>query len=74
MTDVLGVDPELDPDGLERAEHSLVMLGDRREASSQRRELPGQAHTLPQTTSELLGRVVRHCGPTRADHRRPARR
>src|SRR3989449_2542264 len=70
MTDVLGGDPELDAERLQTAEHPLVVLGDGREAGSQRRELPGQPHTLPQAAPELLRRVVRHCGSACADHRR----
>src|SRR3989441_6936627 len=76
MTDVRGVDPELDAERLQTAEDSLVVLGDGREAGSQPRELPDQPHTLSEAAPELLGRVVWNCGSACADHRRcscPAR-
>src|SRR5256885_15252071 len=70
MTDVLGSDPELDAERLQTAEHPLVVLGHGCEAGSQRRELAGQPHTLPQAAPKLLRRVVRHYGSACADHRR----
>ncbi len=71
MTDVLRFDAEVDAERLQRTEDPLVVLGDRREPGAQRRELPGQPHTLPEAASELIRRVVQHCGSTRADHAVP---
>src|SRR6266480_4427558 len=73
MTDVVGADPELDAQRLQVAEDPFVVLGNGREPGPERRELPGQPHTLPQAAPELLGRVVWYHGSARTHHRRCAR-
>src|SRR3989442_10597766 len=60
MTDVVQLDAEGRAEREHGANNALVVLGHRREPGAQRRELPRQPHTLPQTLSKRVGWILLH--------------
>src|SRR3989454_5978571 len=60
MTDVVQLDAEGRAEREHGANNALVVLGHRREPGAQRRELPRQPHTLPQTLAKRVGWTLWH--------------